>query len=98
MTENVSIAIGLVGPGAVGRALLEQLRVEVSGSDRVCAGKHPDCCLAAWLCRRRRRLPPPPLVPPKCCAMLPTAGYLALHHHVASMHMGALVMLVPPCS
>ncbi|EFN56653.1 hypothetical protein CHLNCDRAFT_57539 [Chlorella variabilis] len=28
MTENVSIAIGLVGPGAVGRALLEQLRVE----------------------------------------------------------------------
>lgn len=29
MAETVPIAVGLVGPGAVGRALLEQLRVEV---------------------------------------------------------------------
>lgn len=30
MGDTIAIAVGLVGPGAVGRALLEQLRVEVS--------------------------------------------------------------------
>lgn len=34
MAETVPIAVGLVGPGAVGRALLEQLRVEVSTTGR----------------------------------------------------------------
>lgn len=44
--ETLPIAVGLVGPGAVGRALLEQLRVEVRPGG--CAAG-PRCVPAGWV-------------------------------------------------
>lgn len=42
--ESVPIAVGLVGPGAVGRALLEQLRVEVRREAAACARQGSVAC------------------------------------------------------
>ena len=66
--ETLPIAVGLVGPGAVGRALLEQLRVEVSPPQSTGPTMPSDSAALPPSPRRRRRPP---------CRWTPAQSHLA---------------------
>lgn len=76
MAETVPIAVGLVGPGAVGRALLEQLRVEVRATE--CPGVltapllrvPPMLCPAGVACRPTSLVPSSTIQYTRVCTWL----------------------------